>query len=382
MKNMRIRFLLYILIFALACSCKKIKSSDTPLPKVYKPSVLIGCDNNKFYCLDAETGNKNWEFQTDGGVETTACLYNDVVYFGCNSGKFYALNAKTGNEIWHKQLNGSIKSSACVGNDRIYFGCNNDTLYCLDLNGNEVWKYDMGGDIICSPLYYGNKIFCGSRKVAEFKCLNATTGAFIWKQTNFSGGSYAFASSPCRVDTLVVYGYDGDYLLNSVFSNGGPKIQNFTTGYEITGGVESSPISYGGMILFGGNDNQLHCRDTKYGDKRWEFKTAAKIFSSPCIDELRETVFVGSNDFNLYAINFVDGQLRWKHPAGSIIKSSPVAYNSTVYFSCFDKYVYAVNASNGSLKWKHNIDAQSMCSPVIDDLKDGIHPGISGMSKY
>jgi len=379
---MKLRIQLFVSVLLVIYSCKKTKSDDLPLPKIYKPSVLVGCDNNKFYSLDAETGHKNWEFQTDGGVETTALLYNNVVYFGCNSGKFYAVKAKTGEKIWEKQYNGAIKSSACVGNNKIYFGCSNDTLYCLNLSGNEIWKYDMGGDIICSPLYYENKVLCGSKKVAEYNCFNATTGAFIWKQQNFSGGIYGFLSSPCMVDTLIVYGYDGDFLLSSRFSDGNPVIINYVLGYEVIGGIQSSPISYGGMILFGGNDHQLHCRDTKFGNKRWEYKTNGKIFSSPCIDEGRESVYVGSYDFNLYAINFVDGQLRWKYPAGSIIKSSPVLYNNTIYFSCYDKYVYAVNASNGSLKWKRNIDALSICSPVIDDLHDGIHPGISGMSTY
>lgn len=81
---------------------------------------------------------------------------------------------------------------------------------------------------------------------------------------------------------------------------------NYVTGYEILGGVSSSPLSYGGMILFGGNDDKLHCRDSKRGEKRWEYQTGGILYSSPCIDEITETVFIGSYDFNLYAINFVD----------------------------------------------------------------------------
>lgn len=192
------------------------------MPKSYSPSILIGCDNNKFYSLDAASGDKNWEFSTDGGVESSGCLYSDIVYFGCNSGKFYAVDSKTGLLKWSKQLSAGIRSSACIGNDRIYFGCDNDTLYCLDLYGNEIWKYDMHGAVVCSPLFFENKIFCGSRKVGEFDCLDANNGSFIWKQSNFSGGSYSFLSSPCKVDSTIVYGYDGDYLLNSKISNGTP----------------------------------------------------------------------------------------------------------------------------------------------------------------
>jgi len=152
MSSLRKLLLLLAIGATTVISCNKTKSPDKPLPKIYKPSVLVGCDNNMFYSLDAQTGSKNWEFQTDGGVESSACLYKNVAYFGSNGGKFYAVNANTGKLLWVKQLNAPIKSSACIGNDKIYFGSDNDTLYCLDLNGNDIWKYDMEGAIICSPL--------------------------------------------------------------------------------------------------------------------------------------------------------------------------------------------------------------------------------------
>ena len=77
-------------------------------------------------------------------------------------------------------------------------------------------------------------------------------------------------------------------------------------------------------------------------------------------------VYVGSDDYNLYALNAGTGTLRWKFTAGGNIRSSPVFVNNTVYFGSFDKYLYAVNASTGILKWRYKTDYPiSYESPVI-----------------
>jgi len=45
---------------------------------------------------------------------------------------------------------------------------------------------------------------------------------------------------------------------------------------------------------------------------KWKFKTNSKIVSSPAVVE--GTVYVGSADRSLYAVNAADGALRWKFP--------------------------------------------------------------------
>jgi outer membrane protein assembly factor BamB len=78
----------------------------------------------------------------------------------------------------------------------------------------------------------------------------------------------------------------------------------------------------------------------------------------------------------------VSGTLRWKYPAASLIKSSPVIYKNYVYFTSFDRYMYCVNILNGSLVWKQFMNGNAQASPVVDDLLNGIHAGDSGASPY
>ena len=72
----------------------------------------------------------------------------------------------------------------------------------------------------------------------------------------------------------------------------------FTTG----GGVSSSPaIGSDGTVYVGSWDNKLYAINGKSGVKLWEFETGGAVISSPAIGS-DGTVYVGSYDRKLYAI--------------------------------------------------------------------------------
>jgi outer membrane protein assembly factor BamB len=78
----------------------------------------------------------------------------------------------------------------------------------------------------------------------------------------------------------------------------------------------------------------------------------------------------------------VSGTLRWKYPAGSLIKTSPVVFGNYVYFCSYDRYLYCVDVRDGRTIWKQFMNGNTQSSPVVDDLSNGIHATISGMSQY
>ena len=69
------------------------------------------------------------------------------------------------------------------------------------------------------------------------------------------------------------------------------------------------------------NSNQIEVIPFGVGKKDWSFKTATNINSSPAIGS-DGTVYVGSNDDNLYAIN-PDGSNKWIYKTGGNVESSP-----------------------------------------------------------
>ncbi|HEX6575307.1 MAG TPA: PQQ-binding-like beta-propeller repeat protein [Gemmatimonadaceae bacterium] len=82
----------------------------------------------------------------------------------------------------------------------------------------------------------------------------------------------------------------------------------------------------------------------------WKFKTDAKILSSPLVHG--SSVYVGSADHNLYALERQNGSVRWKFATGGAVNSSPAYMDGSVYVVSLDGRLYAVDAETGKERWR------------------------------
>ena len=86
---------------------------------------------------------------------------------------------------------------------------------------------------------------------------------------------------------------------------------------------------------------------------KWAFKTGGAVFSTPAIGS-DGTIYVGSYDDNLYAIN-PDGSKKWAFKTADRVSSSPaIGTDGTIYVGSWDENLYAINP-DGSKKWAFNI---------------------------
>lgn len=88
----------------------------------------------------------------------------------------------------------------------------------------------------------------------------------------------------------------------------------------------------------------------KFSRIKWQFHTTGRIYSSPAV--VQNTLYFGSTDHYLYAVDLESGAQKWKSKTGSSVTSSPAVGDGIVYFGSFDGYFYAVDAGTGKLKWK------------------------------
>lgn len=102
------------------------------------------------------------------------------------------------------------------------------------------------------------------------------------------------------------------------------------------------------------------------GTVKWTFSTDDEIFGSPAI-AADGTIYVGSHDHYLYAIN-ADGTEKWKIDVGYSIKASPaIGQDGTVYIATTGiGIVWAVNP-DGTKKWEVSADGWVEDTPAIAD---------------
>ena len=85
---------------------------------------------------------------------------------------------------------------------------------------------------------------------------------------------------------------------------------------------------------------------TTAGDKLWEFVTGELVDSYPAIGS-DGTVYVGSWDDKLYAINGKTGDKLWEFKTGNYVFSSPaIGSDGTVYVGSHDKKLYAIKTDS------------------------------------
>lgn len=399
-------FMKQVIVSALAlatlviASCSKTISVDTPLPSVRKQSVLITTDDGKMYCIDAATGVKRWEYKfvnasQNPGVETIPVVYKDVA-FTSYFGGLVAIDMFTGKEKWTKTTPLNIRKSVTIDNELLYFGTANgskDSLYCFDLNGNRVWAFGDAAinQVSSSPtiakgcVYFttsNGRVFCVDKqtgKLATHGVPNYFSNPYVAGTDIRNSPQYFNGKLYVSVDSKVICLNDSLKRTNPIAA-GTPLIWSYTASALP---VPSSPLVYGDMCLVGTQEGVAHCIDATAGvaSFRWRYNADLKMNGSVGLDKANETILVGSNDFNLHAIDFVTGKMKWKFPTGSVVNTSPISTDGKIYFTSFDKNLYCINANDAKLIWKYNLNNETKASPMIYNVDNScIYPAESGNS--
>jgi outer membrane protein assembly factor BamB len=114
----------------------------------------------------------------------------------------------------------------------------------------------------------------------------------------------------------------------------------------------------GDWPLFRGNALQTGTVVGELPDKLevlWKFETKDSIESTAAIS--KGTVYIGSFDENLYAIDLASGKERWRYKAGPI-KSAVSVQGDAVYVGDSDGMFHCVDAEKGTKRWKFETAAE------------------------
>ena len=94
--------------------------------------------------------------------------------------------------------------------------------------------------------------------------------------------------------------------------------------------------------------------------ERWSFETLGEVVSSPIV--VNDTVYVGSKDGKVYALDAETGDKEWEYDTGADIQSSPASDGTTLYIGNQEGTVFAISI-DGIEEWTTDFDG-----PVSDAL--------------
>jgi eukaryotic-like serine/threonine-protein kinase len=235
-------------------------------------------------------------------------------------------------------------SGVAVNGNNLYIGSLNSRLIGLDATKRSRLFNDIPLTVSSSGSFFSS---CGSTSSSMFiygtPCV-ANNAVYV---TTFSGKVYAF---------------DADRAIQKWSYPDNGKLAS------IVGGA----YYYDNKIFFGCNDGKVYALNAEAGQPNsttsaWltPFATKDKIWATPVASG--NTLFIGSFDKNMYAINITDGTEKWRFPTQGAIINTPIVKDGVVFFGSFDRYFYAVNAQTGQLVWKSPSAAEKWfwANPVL-----------------
>jgi outer membrane protein assembly factor BamB len=140
-----------------------------------------------------------------------------------------------------------------------------------------------------------------------------------------------------------------------------------------------------GTLFVGSNEGELVALNASDGSRLWEVTlekakksggfgcspafTLAPIYSTPVLDG--DLVYVGGYNGKIYAISWSKRAREWKYPYGEDdylqpIVGGAVVSGGKVYFGCSDGKVYALDAATADWEWEFETGDKIWATPAID----------------
>ena len=252
------------------------------------------------------------------------------------------------------------------------------------------WMFPTGDRVVSSPVFDRETVYFGSDD-GYIYAVAAADGRQRWRRKT----NGPVASSPAIADGMVyVASYDGKlYALDATtgalrwsFTTGGerrfeakglhgllPKNQTIADPFDV---YLSSPVVAAGTVYFGSGDGHVYALDAGSGDLTWKFRTGDVVHASPA--HANGLVYFGSWDSYFYAVDAHTGLQRWRFQGGTDpvihnqvgFQSSAAVVDGVVYVGCRDSNLYALDAETGQEKWRYNNNGSwVITSPAVVDGK-------------
>jgi len=321
-------------------------------------SMRVAQRSSYSYSAATETGDieEIWQFACEDEVRSSPTVKDDTLYVGAYDNNLYALNAKTGAFMWKYPTEGGIASTPCVYGDQVFVGSGDRSLYSINARtGRLDWWCTTQGRIWSSPRVEFGHVFFGSDD-HHLYAVSMQTGRVAWKRE--MGG-------PVRSSVAV-----GDNMLYFGCEDGS------VVAYDIRGemkwrqrarrSVTSTPYldTNDGILFVGSMDWNVYALDARSGWVVFRTRTGGPIVSSPTM--ANGVVFIGSADKHMYGLDARNGRELWKYQTDGQVTSSPAYYNGAVYFGSIDHYVYSLDAETGELRWRFKTGGPVPSSPTVE----------------
>lgn len=221
-----------------------------------------------------------------------------------------------------------------------------------------LWEYKTGAEIWSPLSSQGDALYFGNDD-GKFFALDTRQHKLKWQ---YKSGGRVRSATAFYGDMLIFSSDDGYmYVLNK---NTGKLAWKFDLGdgslhrkhpmsvkdteYEYDY-LKSSPVIDGHTVYIGSGDGQLYAIDLDKQKLQWKFASKEKIRASALV--VQDKVCVGSWDHNFYCVNKLTGKELWHYDSKGVIQASASYTDGKIVFGGRTPSLFALDVNTGKEVW-------------------------------
>jgi outer membrane protein assembly factor BamB len=343
--------------------------ADTPWPMFRHDPLHFG--RNLSSGPDGIIKSWTWAADAPSQFSQPAVGVDQTIYVGSRDYALIAVNPLDGSVKWRSkdiQTSDWVRSSPAISKDgTIYIGLTEGLFAAVNPDGSVKWERDLKGVIASSPTI--------DRQNVVYICAGNTLYALspdneiLWQFQTFR---VTYSSPAVDEDGVVYIGAEdgGLYAVKPGAGNG--ELKWFT---QTLGGVRSSPLVVEDTVYVGSFDHNLYAVDRETGNVKWSYPTGGDLTGSPAVGA-DGNIYIASNNGILYAVS-PQGKTVWanetiKKNSEEIEGSPSVDLSGLIYQGSYREdvnpsygHLYAISPDTGQIKWDVKTSSPISSSPII-----------------
>lgn len=272
-----------------------------------------------------------WVYEINSGTNITPATDGETIYASMKSGNILSLRFKTGEFLWERENGGRISAAPIADTNGVY---------------------------IASEIIHPQTSNSSRQTTGVLRALSQSNGVTLWTRATPSPLQGTLVSNE-----TTLFGSTSDGGLYAIVKKTGEILW---TKYH-TVPFKTSPLLRGEYMYISDEQGTIIMLEQKTSKVLKRYRTHRSSLTALVLSD--RSVYSGSTDGIVYAINETTGRLKWRVHTNAAVQSMQLA-GKCLLVASLDNYVYCLSPQRGVKLWKRRLAGRIIAHPLV--LKDSV----------